>query len=100
MCEYNDYFTKKVIGLDPWTIFGHFFGPVFWDHFIGGEGRPSVLREGWDAVNQYSGRDGRQTVFTEVRAEDELLVRMLGWEVDVLVMLLIYGVFIGSYKLF
>ena len=57
-----------------------FFGP-----FYRGEGRPSVLSEGWDAFNQYSGRDGRQTVFTEVRAEDELLVRMVGWEVDVLV---------------
>ena len=68
-----------------WTIFlDHFFGPIF-GPFYRGEGRPSVPREGWDAVNQYSGRDGRQTVFTEIRAEEQLLVRMVGWEVDVLV---------------
>ena len=46
--------------LDPKTIF---FG-LFFNHFIGGEGRPIVLREGWDAVYQYSERDGRQTIFT------------------------------------
>ena len=52
--------------LDDWTIF-------FWDYFLdnfwtilsgGGGGRPSVLKEGWDAVYQYSGRGGRQTVVT------------------------------------
>ena len=70
-------------------IFGPFFrtifGPIldlfwdqfldlFWDHFIGG-GRPLVLRERWDAVYQYSGRGGRQTVVTEGGVEDELLLR-------------------------
>ena len=52
--------------LDDWTIF------FFWDYFLdnfwtilsGGGGRPSVLKEGWDAVYQYSGRGGRQTVVT------------------------------------
>ena len=44
-------------------------GPIFWtifflDHFIGG-GRPLVLREGWDAAHQYSGRGGRRTVVTK-----------------------------------
>ena len=34
-----------------------------------------VLRDGWDAVYQYSWRDGWQTVVTEGRVEDELLVR-------------------------
>ena len=41
---------------------------IFLDYFLtilsGGEGRPLVLREGWDAVYQYSERDGRQTIFT------------------------------------
>ena len=65
-----------------WTI-----GPLdyFLNHFIGEGGRPLVRREGWDAVYQYSGRDGRQIVVTEGGAEDELLVRREGWEVDVLV---------------
>ena len=30
--------------------------------FIGGGGRTLLLRDGWDAVSQFSGRDGRQTV--------------------------------------
>ena len=64
--------------MDPWTIFlNHFIG--------GGGGRPLVLREGWDAVYQYSGRNSRQTVVTVGGAEDELLVSREGWEVDVLV---------------
>ena len=50
---------------------------LFWDHFIGG-GRPLVLRERWDAVYQYSGRGGRQTVVTEGGVEDELLLRKEG----------------------
>ena len=62
----------------------HFFGPFFGTILSGG-GRPLVLREGWDAVYQYSWRDGRQTVVTEGGAEDELLIRREGWEVDVLV---------------
>lgn len=43
----------------------YFFGP-FLDHFIGGGGggRPLVLKEGWDAVYQYSGRGEKQTVVT------------------------------------
>ena len=52
--------------LDDWTIF--FLGTIFWTIFgpfyRGGGGRPSVLKEGWDAVYQYSGRGGRQTVVT------------------------------------
>ena len=71
---------------------GPFFGP------FGREGgRPSVLREGQDAVYQYSGRDGKQTVDTEEEMEDELLVRR---EVDVFVTATNDGVFIESYNLF
>ena len=71
---------------------GPFFGP-----FRREGGRPSVLREGWDAVYQYSGRDGKQTVDTEEEMEDELLVRR---EVDVFVTATNNGVFIESYNLF
>lgn len=82
--------------LDPWTIglffglfLGPFFGPFFWtfflDHFIGGGGRPLVLKEGWDASHQYSGRGGRWTVVTKGGVEYELSVRSEGWEVVVLV---------------
>ena len=71
---------------------GPFFGP------FGREGgRPSVLREGQDAVYQYSGRNGKQTVDTEEEMEDELLVRR---EVDVFVTATNNGVFIESYNLF
>ena len=48
-----DYF----IGLFFWTIFGPFYRG-------GGGGRPLVLKEGWDAVYQYSGRGEKQTVVT------------------------------------
>lgn len=54
------------------------------DRFIGG-GKPLVLREGWDAINQYSGRAWKQTVVTEGGVEDEQLIRMEGWEVAILV---------------
>ena len=63
-----------------WPFFWTIFGPIldlFWDHFIGG-GRPLVLRERWDAVYQYSGRGGRQTVVTGGGVEDELLLRKEG----------------------
>ena len=74
---------------------GPFFGP------FGREGgRPTVLREGQDAVYQYSGRDGKQTVDTEEEMEDELLVRREGWEIDVFVTATDNGVFIESYNLF
>ena len=64
--------------LDHWTLgrldyfIGLFFG-LFLDHFIGGGGRPLVLKEGWDAVYQYSGRGEKQTVVTEGGVEDEQL---------------------------
>ena len=61
--------------------------------------RPLALREGWDAIYQYSGMGGRQTVFTEGGLEDKILIRREGWEVVVLIMLLINGVFTGSYRL-
>ena len=32
--------------------------------FLWGEGKTLLLRDGWDAVSQFSGRDGRQTVTT------------------------------------
>lgn len=65
--------------LDHWTpgrldhFIGLFFG-LFLDHFIGGgRGRPLVLKEGWDAVYQYSGRGEKQTVVTGGGVEDEQL---------------------------
>ena len=42
--------------------------------FLGGGGRTLLLRDGWDAVSQFSGRDGRQTGVCKE-----------GWEVDILV---------------
>ena len=69
-------------------------GPFF-KTILSGGGRPLVLREGRDAVYQYSGRCDKK-----IGVEDELLAGKEGWEVDVLVTLLIYGVFIESYKLF
>ena len=80
-------------------VLDHFF---FWTFFLAilSEGsRPLALREGWDAIYQYSGMGGRQTVFTEGGLEDKILLRREGWEVVVLIMLLINGVFTGSYKL-
>ena len=83
--------------LDHWTIFldyflDHFldnfldlfFYPIFFlDHFMiggGGGNTPLVLREWWDAVNQFLGSGERQTVITSGGVEDELLVRREGWE--------------------
>ena len=80
-----------------WTIF-FFFGPFFFCHFIGGKQtistqggvgcNLSVLGDGWEA-----------DCFTEGGLEDKILIRREGWEVVVLIMLLINGVFTGSYKL-
>ena len=68
--------------MDPWAIglyFGHLFLTIFLDFFsfrtiLWWGGKLLVLRERWDAINQYSGRGGRQTVVTEGGVEDELLV--------------------------
>ena len=64
--------------MEHWTR-GLFFRTIL---SRGGGGRPLLLREGWDAVYQYSGRNNRQTVVTVGGAEDELLVSREG---DVLV---------------
>ena len=80
-------------GLFFWIIFfpfsGPFFGLIIGQSFGlftgGGGGKPLVLRNGWDAVYQYSRRGGRQTVVTEGGVEDELLERRDGWEVVLLV---------------
>ena len=74
--------------LDLWTIFWAifwttFFGPIFFRTILSGGGGALVLREGWDAIYQYSGKGGRQTFVTEGRVENELLVQKEGWEVDV-----------------
>ena len=64
-----------------------FFGPFcgsFWTILSGG-GRRLLLREGWDAIYQYSGRGGWHTVVTEEGVEDELLVPREDWAVDVVV---------------
>ena len=85
--------------MDPWTLGPlDYFLDSFWDHFSDhflnlfffgpfyrGGGRPLVLREGWDASHQYSGRGGRRTVVTKGGVEYELSVRSEGWEVVVLV---------------
>ena len=58
----------SLFGLFYGPFFGPYFGPffgLFSDHFIGGGGgRPLVLRKGWNAFYQNSGRGGRQTVVT------------------------------------
>ena len=62
--------------MDPWTI-GLFYWTIFWTIFgsfyRGGGGKPLALKEGWDAVYQYSGRGEKQTVVTEGGVEDEQL---------------------------
>ena len=63
-----------------WTI----FWTIFFYHFIGG-GTPLVIREGWDTVYQYWGRDGWQSVITQGGVRDGLLLRSEGWEVVVMV---------------
>ena len=40
-------------------FFELFFLVHFLDHFIGGGGRPSEVREGWEADCYYLGRGGR-----------------------------------------
>ena len=59
--------------LDDWTILLDYFLDYFWTILSGGGGRPLVLKEGWDAVYQYSGRGEKQTVVTEGGVEDEQL---------------------------
>ena len=54
-------------------FFGLFFGPFFWTILQGGS-TPLVLREGWDAVYQYSGRGGRQSVITQGGVREGLLL--------------------------
>ena len=75
--------------LDHWTIFWTMFWTIFSNHFLDhfiGEGRPLVLREGWDAVYQYKGSGVRQTVVTEGEVEDKLSVCREGKEVKVVVL--------------
>ena len=50
-----------------------YFLDYFWTILSGGGGKPLVLKEGWDAVYQYSGRGEKQTVVTEGGVEDEQL---------------------------
>ena len=60
--------------MDDWTILLDYFLDYFWTILSGGGGgRPLVLKEGWDAVYQYSGRGEKQTVVTEGGVEDEQL---------------------------
>ena len=57
-----------------WTIFWTSFWTSFWTFFwtILSRGPPPlVLREWWDAVNQYLERGERQTVVTQGGVEDE-----------------------------
>ena len=59
----------SLFGLFYGPFFGPYFGPFFWTIFGpfyrgGGGGRPLVLRKGWNAFYQNSGRGGRQTVVT------------------------------------
>ena len=55
---------------------------------VGLEDGPLLLREGWDAVYQYSGPggvEGKLLLQDWGGLEDKLLVRREGWEVVVLV---------------
>ena len=74
-----DYFLTNFL-IIFWTIFLAFSRPFFGPFY-----RWLVPREGWDAVYQYSRRDGSQTVVTEGGVKDELSICREGWEVDVLV---------------
>ena len=66
--------------LDYWTIFWTIFLTIFFGFFfsfrtiLSWGGKLLVLRERWDAINQYSGKGGRQIAVTEGGVEDELLV--------------------------
>ena len=57
-----------MFGLFYRPFFGSYFGPFFWTIFgpfyRGEGGRPLVLRKGWNAFYQNSGRGVRQTVVT------------------------------------
>ena len=48
----------------------------------GVEGRVLLLREEWDAVYQYSGRSGRQSVITQGGVGCSLLVLREGWKAE------------------
>ena len=65
--------------------------------FMGGEAKHYFLgMGGMQSLSSQGGMVGRLLLLVE----KEVLVRREGWEVDILVTLLIYGVFIESYKLF
>ena len=70
------------------------------DYFFcggGGEAKHYFLgMGGMQSLSSQGGMVGRLLLLVE----KEVLVRREGWEVDILVTLLIYGVFIESYKLF
>ena len=80
-----DYFFGSFFFPFSGPFFGLIIGQSFGLFTGGGGGKPLVLRNGWDAVYQYSRRGGRQTVVTEGGVEDELLERRDGWEVVLLV---------------
>ena len=81
-----DYFFGSFFFSIFWTLFWSNYWTIFWTIYGGGGGgKPLVLRNGWDAVYQYSRRGGRQTVVTEGGVEDELLERRDEWEVVLLV---------------
>ena len=84
----DNFFGLFFFGSFFFPFSGPFFGLIIGQSFglfTGGGGKPLVLRNGWDAVYQYSRRGGRQTVVTERGVEDELLERRDGWEVVLLV---------------
>ena len=68
----NEHRVTWTTGLFVWTILWTIFWIIFWTFFLdyfrtilsGGGGRPLVLRKGWNAFYQSSGRGGRQTIVT------------------------------------
>ena len=63
-------------------FFYYFFGPFFWDHFIGGK-RP-INTQGGVGCSLLILWGGRQCVITKGGVRDGLLLGREGWEVDVI----------------
>ena len=102
-------------GLEHWTL-GLFFGPLFWTFFFGplfgsfywGGGRPSEVREGWEADCYYLGRGGRWAISMQGGVwggciskcywlMDFLLDHILPYAINYLCQALIFNLLIKTY---